>query len=337
MKLPDYKQIIGLHQLNSEQKLLLQATVLQGAPALNAWEQWQSTVDLDTLDPGSDALLCQLYSNLVTHQVEHSHMARLKGIYRRNWCASQLLLKKLELILKVLQQEDIKTIILGDAATVLGYFPEGLQRPIYNFNLLLQPTEKEKAIAILEQQGWSLVKHHSPSSNGSSLSCQLQDSSGTRLHLQEQLFWAVPQEYTTQQLWTNAIPCQVGDLDALRLSYTDLFLHLCLRAFYFNQTPQIIFFADAVKILQQHQGEINWLALVTQAQRYQTILPVRNMLTVLNQLFNLDLPDWVLSALHQMPVGHKEFLQYQILPQRKRTIIKSILFRTANSAQLITP
>lgn len=335
LKFPDYKQIIGLHQLSSPQKLLLQASVLKGEAALDAWQQWQSMVDIDTLDTGSNALLSQLYSNLAAHQVEHTYMSRLKGIYKRSWYGNQLLLKKLQTVLKALESAQIKAVILGDVATVLGYYQEHLQHPIYYFNLLIHPTEEEKAIAILAQQGWHQLEQNMDN-NQAGFSAQLEDHTATRLHLQGQVFWAAPQEQITQQLWTNTVSCRLGDLEVSTLKFTDLLLHLCLKAFYLSQTPQIILFADAMTLLQRHQAEIDWFELVTEAQKYQVILPLRNMLTVLQELFAISLPDWVLSALHQMPVGQKEFLTYQVLPQRKRTIIKSILFRTAKASQLIT-
>lgn len=47
-----------------EQGLLLQATVWQGQKAIEAWEKWECSVDMDKLDPGSHRLLPQLYRNL---------------------------------------------------------------------------------------------------------------------------------------------------------------------------------------------------------------------------------------------------------------------------------
>ncbi|MEL6929622.1 MAG: nucleotidyltransferase family protein [Cyanobacteria bacterium J06600_6] len=335
MKLLDYRQILGLHQLNEVQKLLLQATVLQGQAVQQVWDKWQSIVDLDLLDSGSDALLSRLYCNLLAHQIEHPHMARLKGIYKRNWYANQLALKKLATMLQVLRAASVAPIVLGDAAIALTSSME-FQPSIHDYSLLVRSTEREQTLSALQNNGWSLTEpianqdYYEPNFN-----CQLQDRSQNQLRLQEQLFWAVPQEHTTEQLWARAVTCSLGQEKALRLNFTDLFLNLCLRAFYLDQTQQISCFVEAMTLLRQEEA-VNWVDLVTQAQKYQTILPLRNMLTLLEQLFSLSLPEWILPALHQIPIGQKEFLQYQILPKQKRSILKSILYKTVNASQLIT-
>lgn len=323
MKILDYQQLIGVYRLSLEQKLLLQASVLHGQPALDAWQQWQKSVDIEQLDSASNSLLSQLYFNLAANQVEHFHLARLKGIYKRNWYGNQLLLKKLQTILQALQTAKIDSILFGDAATVAGYGKDLSQHPLHEITLLVNPLDLEKAIAIFDRLGWNLV-------NQNNLYWQLQDESKTTLHLRGELFWAMPQEYTQKQLWVNALPCQIGEINTFILSFNDLFLHLSSRTFSLKSTQNISRLADGMILLKQQKAEINWIELVTQAQKYQTILPLRNMLTLLCQLFNLSIPNWILPALHQMPVAHQEFLQYQILPQRKKTILKSILLRAVN-------
>lgn len=332
VKLLNYKQILSLHHLSQAQKLLLQATVLQGQGAINAWDKWQSIVDLDRLDSGSDALLSRLYCNLMAHQIEHPHMARLKGIYKRHWYGNKLALNKLQAAVRVLQAEEVIPIILGETAIALNSSSES-QPPIHNYSLLIRTEDRERAIATLQKHHWQFSSQAQDRGYEANFNDLMQDGQ-TTLSLQGQLFWAVPQDHTTKQLWKTAVSCRLGDIDVLRLNFTNAFLHLCLRAFYRSKTEQISFFVDAMTLLRQE--EVDWIDLVTQAQKYQTILPLRNMLTVLNQLFDVSEPEWVLSALHQMPVGQKEFLRYQILPHRKRTILKSILYRTANASSLIT-
>ncbi|MHC5833634.1 MAG: nucleotidyltransferase family protein, partial [Nostoc sp.] len=85
----------GSYRPTPAQELLLQASLLKEKAALTAWEQWRSSVDIEVLDAESYVLLPQLYQNLLAHGVEDPHMARLKGIYRRNWCANQLQIKAL--------------------------------------------------------------------------------------------------------------------------------------------------------------------------------------------------------------------------------------------------
>lgn len=325
MKIPDYQRLIGVYRLSSPQKLLLQACVLQGKPALDAWQEWKNSVDIEELDAASNALLSQLYYNLATQQVDDSNMPRLKGIYKRSWYGNQLLLQKLQTILLALQAAKIETMVLGNAAIVAGYGQDRCQQSLYELNLLIQPVHLEKALKIVNQLGWNLVEH-----SQTNLYWQLQDASKTNLHLLGQLFWAMPQEHTQKQLWANACPCQIANTNTFILGLTDFFLYLSTNTFYLGTSQNLNGLANGMILLRQQEAEINWIELVTQAQRYQVILPLTNMLTLWCRLFALSIPDWVFPALYQMPVSNREYLQYQVLSFSKKAILKSLLLRARN-------
>lgn len=335
MQILNYQKLTATYQLSQEQILLLQASILEGEAGVNAWQKWQATVDLNHLDSASDAILSQLYSNLAANHVEHFHIARLKGIYKRHWYGNQLLLKKLQDILQALEEEEIATIILGDAAVACSYYQKSFQRPINNFQLLIRPQNGQAAIAILTKLGWQQTSNSRNVVSPDNLSLQLQDSATDTLNIQGHLFWAIPQDYTEQQLWANAVSCQIGKISSLTLGFNDALLHLCLRVFYLGKQQNLNLLADAVTMLRQTEN-IDWQGLVTKAQRYQTILPLRNTLTLLEQIFNTEMPDWVLPALHQMPTSRQEFLKYKVISQHKRTILKSILLRAIYAPKLIT-
>ena len=100
-----------------------------------------------------------------------------------------------------------------------------------------------------------------------------------------------------------------------------------MKSFYRNTNVEINLLADAMIILKAGEKDFNWVELVSQAQRYRVILPLRNMLTLLQELFEVSIPQWVLPALHQAPVSHHELMKYRVLVSRKKTFVKSILLR----------
>ena len=324
----------AIYQLDPEHILLLQACILKGEAGVNAWQEWQAKVDIDHLDSASDAMLSQLYGNLVANQVDHFHLARLKGIYKRHWYNNQLLLKKLQAILSAFQAANLKIMVLGDIATACGYSQNSFFRPISDFQLLVSPENGKEAIATLTQLGWQQTQNSHNIASPDNLSLQLQDSADDILNLQGHLFWAIPQDYIEQKLWANTVPLKIGDISSLALGFNDALLHLCLRIFYLGKHQNLNLLADAATMLQ-HTEAIDWQELVSQAQRYQTILPLRNTLTLLTRIFNIAIPDWVLPALHQMPTSRQEFLKYKVLSSRKRTILKSILLRAVYAPKLI--
>jgi len=64
---------------NRDQELLLRAALLQGGPALDAWNEWRRAVNVDVIDYGSHRMVPLLYRNMQRHGVKDPLMERLKG------------------------------------------------------------------------------------------------------------------------------------------------------------------------------------------------------------------------------------------------------------------
>lgn len=315
------------YALTQAQELLLKAALLEGQAALTAWEQWKVSVDIETLDTASYALLPQLYQNLLAHGVEDAHMARLKGIYRRTWYANQLLLKRLKTLLSTLKETGIEAIVLGDAAFSALSSHDGSYRPISSFHLLLRSTDVDLAIQHLTLLNWQV-----PASSLGQQPIHLQDEQKHSLYLQVHLFWAIPQDYTDEQVWRYAALSSSQDMSGLMLSPTDQLLDVCARTFFKarvaqsvtpNESRPIHGIADALMLIRKSGDDLDWMRLITQAQRYQMILPVRNMLILLQQVLQLSLPCWVLPALLQMSIAQQEWLKYQVLAGDWRSFVRS--------------
>jgi hypothetical protein len=304
---------LGGYRLTPDRELLLQATLLEGDAALTAWEQWQSSIDIEVLEPGSYELLPQLYQNLLAHGVEDPQMARLKGIYRRNWYANQLQLKRLNIVLSHLKSVGIEAIVLGAAALCHEHY-----RSISSLQLSIRATEMEAAVRHLTALNWHLV------SAAAYTPVHLQDDRNQSLYLQGHLFWATPQEYTDEQVWQYGIPSGDNPL-GWQLSPTDRFLTECASTFFHRRSPQIYGIADAFLLMQKSGENLDWMRSIAQAQRYQMILPVRNMLAILERVLHISAPNWVLPALYQMPIARSEWLNYQVLAEDRRSLRRSIL------------
>ena len=315
----------GGYRLTPAQALLLQAALLKGQAALTAWEQWQSSVDIEILDADSCVLLPQLYQNLLAHGVEHPHMARLKGIYRRTWYGNQLKLKQIKILTSHLKEVGIETLLLGDAALCACQTEN--YRLMSNFHLLVHSAELEGAACQLTGLNWQT------SGVRSQQSIHFQNDQEDSLYLQGRLFWAIPQDYTDEQVWQYATFIE-GDLTGWMVSPTDRLLDGCVRTFFKSRSAESSSatrsrsfhgIADALILIQKSGNDLDWMRLITQAQRYQMILPVRNMLTLLQQVLQLSPPSWVLSALYQMPIASWEWQNYQVLAGDRRSFVRSKL------------
>ena len=134
-----------------QQALLLQAATLPAAEAVAAWRQWQTSTQVDALEPDSQWLLPLLYANLRRAGVDESALRRYASVYRHNWYKNQLLLRAGE---RVLSQEP-EPLLLGAAALAIGYYPHLGARPIASLAVLCPEPRRVKSS--LEAAGWQLV------------------------------------------------------------------------------------------------------------------------------------------------------------------------------------
>ena len=119
------------------QELLLQACLLQGKEALDAWCKWKSTTDVDRLDIGSLRLMPLLYRNLQAHGVEDNLMNKFKGVYRFTLYKNHMLLHNMANVLAGFYDTGIQAMVLkGVALTLLHYRDYGL-RPMEDLDVLI--------------------------------------------------------------------------------------------------------------------------------------------------------------------------------------------------------
>jgi hypothetical protein len=69
---------------------------------------------------------------------------------------------------------------------------------------------------------------------------------------------------------------------------------------------------------------------VTQTQRYQLIIPLRQMLTLLERILPIEYPSWVLPSLSKMPIGYHELRNYHLFPDNLLLNLKALLIRYAS-------
>ncbi|MEJ2041204.1 MAG: nucleotidyltransferase family protein [Desulfosarcinaceae bacterium] len=133
-----------------EQELLLQAALLKGDPALEAWRRWWDLIDFEKeMDAGSFRLLPLLFHNLKKHDVVHPVMDRLKGLYRHAWYNNHRLFFELSGILKCIHAAGIPTMVLKGAALTVQVYKNHAIRPMADIDILVPQDRAILAHALL--------------------------------------------------------------------------------------------------------------------------------------------------------------------------------------------
>jgi hypothetical protein len=294
--------------LSTAEGWLLSAATQPGPVAGDAWERWRTRCRLDTAGPPSQALFPMLYANLIA-DLGGPDTTLLKGVYRRTWYGNQLVLAHLKPLLDRLAGQDVVPILLNDASLVGGHYPDIGYRTIRCIDILVRAKDWNGSITSATEEGWQLQPGESFASPTSLSIMTFAGTERRTLRLWANLFAAEPREDTEDRIWQEARSIHVNGRSIATLGPVEQLLCLSAEAVRVR-TPPLFLYADARLLVQSLTARSDWTRLAWHAQRYEHILPLRNMLAFLQAKLSIALPPWVLPSLHKMAISHAELLQY---------------------------
>ena len=296
-----------------QQELLLKASLLEGNEAIEAWEEWKSTVDVNLVDSASHRMLPLLYRNLQTLGITDPSMAKYKGVYRQTWYKNQILFHAIASLLRSFEDANIQTMVLkGAALTVLYYKDYGL-RPMNDFDVLIRAEKVLPAIGLLETLGWSPMDFM-PTEKYISVSYShgFRNSAGQEFDLHWHLLSQSRGINADDDFWDGAVPCNINNVATRALNPTDQLLHICIHGAKWNFIPPFRWVADAMTILNTSQSRIDWKQLMEQCERRRLVLPLSDALNYLKEIFDAPIAPGILKKLREIPVPNIERIEYKI-------------------------
>ncbi|MFB2939249.1 nucleotidyltransferase family protein [Aerosakkonemataceae cyanobacterium BLCC-F154] len=311
----------------NEQKLLLQAALWQGEAAINSWQTWRKTVNIDDIDRESYRLLPLVYRNLSAHNVTDSHLGRLKGVYRRTWVENQVLFQEIASILDALKSAGIETMLLKDAALNLYYYQDYGLRTIENFDFLIRTKDVLNAIPLLEKLDWKIQGNIANPKIPFTHIVGFKKEPKQYLNLRWHLFGEGFNENAENQFWQSAILTQVNNLPVYVLSPTEQLLYTCGSGIFRNSVSPVRRLVDAAIAIYTYPDRINWHHLIELAENYRLLLPLKTQLIQLSEILNAPIPASILLELENLPVSQMEQEEYQVLTGEKTTILERLKMR----------
>lgn len=295
-----------------QQELLLQASLLKGKDAIEAWNKWKSRVDVNRLDQSSRQLLPLLYRNL--HNVEDPLMDMFKGIYRLNWYKNQMLLNDITPVLNALHNDNIKTMILKGAALTLIHYKDYGIRYMEDFDVLVETEQASAAIELLKTLGWRPISRPLNAFNKEYFSVRhshgFEDDYGRQFDLHWYLFPECCFENSNNAFWSGAVSTEFHNISTLALNPTDQLLHVCVHGVNWAPVPMLRWIADAVVVMNTAQYQIDWDRLIAQTKKLRLILLIKDALTYIQDLLHVPIPPAFLQSLKRMPVSRLERMEY---------------------------
>lgn len=313
------KENLGGYKPTHQQGLLLRAALLQGEDALAAWEEWKAGVDIQRLDVGSYRLLPLLYRNLSLHGVNDPLMATFKGVYRNTWCKNQLLFNKVSSVLRAFHEAGIQTMLLKGAALTINYYRDYGLRPMSDFDILVPTTQASAAIKVLKKLGWESAFEQPDKYlnllHGTSFKHRAGNES---IDLHWHVLHQCLQEKDDEDFWKDAISVKIDDLSTHVLNTTDQLFHVCVHGWRGDIFPTIRWVADAMTVINSTPDAIDWHRLVSQAEKRQLVLRLKDTLPILRDLLDAPVPLSIIQDIEKLPIAAIERLEYKNSPGRMR-------------------
>lgn len=296
-----------------QQELLLQAAILKGTDAIEAWKEWKASVDVEQIDSASHRMLPLLYRNLQTLGIKDPSMGKYKGVYRQTWYKNQILFHAIASLLRSFEDANIQTMILKGAALSVLYYKDYGLRPMNDFDVLIRAEKVLPAIGLLETLGWSPMDFM-PTEEYISVSYShgFRNSAGQEFDLHWHLLSQSRGINADDDFWNGAVTCNINDVATRVLNPTDQLLHICIHGARWNFIPPFRWVADAMTILNTSQTGIDWKQLIKQCERRRLVLPLSEALNYLKEIFDAPIAPEILKSLQDMPVPNIERIEYEI-------------------------
>lgn len=289
--------------------LLLSAAALAGDAGLTAWNEWQVKNPLESAGPGVQPLLGTVYANLGPERVGRQANL-LKGVYKRNRYLNQVTLTQAGALLDRLSAQGVPALLLHDTALLAAYCPDLGCRPSRCIDLLLRREHRAVAAEAAHAEGWEARPEQSFGSL-STFSAQLFAAPGRRsLRIWSNLFAAEPLEDTESRSFRGARSVAVGSRDFAVAGPVEMLLCVAADAYRGKAVP-LHTYLDAMWLVGAFENDEDWIRLVWQAQRYEHILPLRSLLSVIGAVAPGTTPAWVLPGLRKMAIAYSELLQFR--------------------------
>jgi hypothetical protein len=214
-------------------------------------------------------------------------------------------------MLAALRGARIETIVFGGAALVTRYYRGLGVRPIDAPAVLVRPEQRQDAMTVLIQAGWTIAGGFGRS--------QLLQPAEARDGRIAALHWRLPVEFepvsdheSEEEVWRDANASDIQGGPILMLNPSDELLLTCVGGTRSSSTSNVQWIPDAMTILRVSGSDIDWEKLIGNAVRRRRTLPLLEALGYLTEALHAPIPEWALTKLEATSVSRRERLGQRI-------------------------
>lgn len=282
---------------SAEQRRLLEAGLLDGRRAIDAFHAWRGGVRLeDDFRSGTVRLLPLVYHNLHALGVNDPLMQRLKGVYRHSWYRTNRVLHAAAPAVAGLASAGIPVLMTKGVPLAFSYYRNPALRPMADVDVVVPLVRLDEALGVLAALGWRgewpdgdarRFRHAWPSFG----------PGGGQLDLHWKPMYESPADAAEDPFFTTAEPLDfLGTLVAQPEPTHALFLTV-VHGVRWNAEPPVRWIPDAMAILRARGQDLNWELLLHLARTHRVVHRLQLGLSYLVDAFQAPVPDGVLERI----------------------------------------
>ena len=222
-------------------------------------------------------------------------MQRLREICFHSAEKNMRLYYELSKVLRILHNDDVAVIVTKGAALAELVYQNIALRPMADVDLLAKGEDIWKVDSVLTQLGYKSNAATLLSKRHAEWAQHIEYENGTTcIEVHPARIYELPR----LDPWENAFPAKIASIDALILGPEDMLLHLCLhldRHRINERSTALIWWFDVARVLEHHQGELDWDYVMRVAEKHQARRAIYHLLHLVNRWFDGPVPANVLS------------------------------------------
>jgi hypothetical protein len=283
---------------SDEQRMLLDAALLDGDRAREAFRAWRATVQLEAeFSRGSYRLLPLVYHNMLRLGVTDPVMGRLKGVYRRSWYETHQLFHRARPVVKRLADAGIPVMLVKGAPLALAYYGNVALRPMADVDIAIPQRALHEALGILRELGWKFSDdpEHEMVQFRHAVQCFGPDR--TELDLHWRTMYEISGDAGDASFWTTSEALDFVGTEVRHPDPTHSLLLIVVHGVRWNLETPVRWIPDALAVMRARAADIDWTRLLQLAAQHRVTYRLGLGLTYLVESFDAPVPAEVLRRI----------------------------------------
>ncbi|MDD5219852.1 MAG: nucleotidyltransferase family protein [Candidatus Bipolaricaulis sp.] len=298
------------------QALLVRAALLDGEPAIDAWNRWKAAGDAERIDDGSSALLPVVYRNLTVHGLSDPAINLAQQAYKITWLENERRFREIGGLLEALNAAGIETMILKGAALALLYYRDLGLRSMGDVDVLVRPQRVRDAVALLTARGFRVLDHPASVLTNIHLlsrkAINLASDTLPKLDLHWRTMREVRSEDEEAAFWEGSAAVALCGVPTRVMDPADQVLHVCAHEAQWCSSPLPRWLVDLAMIFRAAGDTFDVEQVLDRASRLELASPVAEMLGYLATNVPDVVPRELSDALCQVHPTRRDRREYEV-------------------------